>query len=347
MSDTQATLRLALIGAGGISKQHAEGIKTTPGLKCVAICDVREELRQERDRQIGHQSELFADWPTMLKELEGELDAAIVCLPHALHAQAILDCAAAGTHVLCEKPLCTTLDEADEIARALERANVTFMAGHNQLFAPMVKEIKTRLDAGAIGELRWLRSQDCFLHPPGLASSWRGKRASQGGGELIDTGYHPTYTLLHFANSRVARVRATMARFEQPIEGEDTASVQLAFENGVIGEVFTSWAFSRPSGTHKIHLIGSKGQLYGTDNVLFHAPLGGGEPTRIELPKMPTFTAQLAHFAECLRGNAQPLHGVAESREVLQIILAAEADAAGWDAKPATEGSDPSVAYAR
>ena len=102
MTDS-APLRLALIGAGGISKQHAEGIRTTPGLRCVAICDVRDELSRDRDRQIGHQAQLFADWRTMLKELGSELDAVIVCLPHALHAQAILDCAAAGKHVLCEK----------------------------------------------------------------------------------------------------------------------------------------------------------------------------------------------------------------------------------------------------
>src|SRR5262245_5739017 len=292
-----ASVRVALIGAGGISKQHAEGIRTLDGIECVAICDVDERLSRERAQQIGCNAPLFDDWPTMLAELGEGLDAAIICLPHALHARAILDCAAAGRHVLCEKPLCTTLDEADSIAQAVDRSGITFMAGHNQLFAPMVKEIKSRLDAGAIGELRWLRSQDCFLHPPGLEKSWRGKRASQGGGELIDTGYHPTYTLLHFASANVKRVRAAMARFEQPIEGEDTASVQLAFDNGVIGEIFTSWAFARPSGTHKIHLIGSSGQLFGTDNVLFHAPVRGNEPTRIELPKMPTFTAQLAHFA--------------------------------------------------
>jgi len=331
MPSSTAPVRLALIGAGGVSKAHAQAILAHAGVTCTAICDVSATRCGERNAELGGGARLFGNWREMLTVAGTTIDAVVICLPHALHAQAIIDCAHAGKHVLCEKPLCTHLDEADAIAEAVHASGVTFMAGHNQLFHPMVKEIRARLDAGAIGELRWLRSQDCFLHPAGLATSWRGRQETQGGGELIDTGYHPTYTLLHFANAPVVRVRASMARFEQPIEGEDTASVQLAFANGVIGEVLTSWAFARPAGTHKIHLVGSKGQLYGTDNVLFEAALGAAEPERIELPKVHTFTAQLAHFHECLRGTARPLHGIAESREVLRIILAATEDAAGWN----------------
>jgi predicted dehydrogenase len=330
VAEASIPLRVVLVGAGGIAREHAAAIRADPRIVCAALCEPDEARRAERHAQLGGQAALFDDVHSLLEAAAGTVDAAIVCLPHHLHADAIIDCARAGLHVLCEKPLCTRLEDADRIAAALEASGVVFMAGHNQLFAPMVEEIKRRLDAGDIGALRWVRSQDCFLHPPGLEHTWRGRRVSQGGGELIDTGYHPTYTLLHYVGSPVRRVRATLARYEQPIEGEDTASVQLQFANGVIGEILSSWAFARPYGTHKVHLVGSKGQLWGTDNVLYHLRAGVSEPERIELPKVHTFTAQLAHFHDCVRGSARPLHGVAESREVLRIILAAAADADGW-----------------
>src|SRR5262249_1725208 len=150
-------------------------------------------------------SKHFSDWKGMLREMGDGIDAVDICLPHHLHAPAILDAAAAGKHVLCEKPMCTNLADADRIAGAVKSAGITYMSAHNQLFMPVVQEAKRLIDEGAIGRVRLVRSQDCFLAGGGksnpFAGSWRAKLETQGGGELIDTGYHPTYRLLHLAGS--------------------------------------------------------------------------------------------------------------------------------------------------
>src|SRR5262249_8186045 len=151
-------------------------------------------------------------------------DAVIICLPHALHAQAIVDAATNRKHVLCEKPMCISLKEADRIEAAVKASGITYMSAHNQLFLPIVQEAKKMIDAGKIGRLRWLRSQDCFIAGGGTGNykkSWRSSVATQGGGELIDTGYHPSYRLLYLVGSPIADVRSTMGRYELPMEGED------------------------------------------------------------------------------------------------------------------------------
>ncbi|MFT3789033.1 MAG: Gfo/Idh/MocA family oxidoreductase [Tepidisphaeraceae bacterium] len=156
------------------------------------------------------------------------------------------------------------------------------------------------------------------------------KLATQGGGELIDTGYHPSYRLIHLAGSNVDAVRASFARFLQPIEGEDTASVSVRFASGVLGEVLTSWGFELPYGTHHIHVVGSKGQLFGSDNTLYELLDGAKEPTKTQFPGVDTFEAELSHFADCLTEKRRPIHSVEEGRAVLELILQAAESARGW-----------------
>jgi len=329
-------VKLAIIGAGGISGAHAGGIlKHQDKVECVALCDVSEANLDARSKQLGNNPARFNDWKVMLAKLGDQIDAVDICLPHHLHAQAIFDAAAAGKHILCEKPMCINLEEADRIVAAVNKAGIIYMSAHNQLFTPAVQEIKRMIDEGAVGKVRWIRSQDCFLAGGGAAGgafkgAWRANLKFQGGGELIDTGYHPSYRLMHLAGADIAAIRGTMGRFEQLIEGEDTASVQVRFANGVIGEIFTSWAFSRPYGTHDLHVIGDLGEIFGTGSQLYYLPRGFKTPSEKILREVDTFSDQMSHFADCLLKEAKVPHGPEEGREVLKIILKASENAEGW-----------------
>ena len=325
-------VKVAIIGAGGISHMHANGLlKHQDKIECVALCDVSEKNLDERSQQLGNNPKRFSDWKKMLAEMGKDLDAVDICLPHHLHAPAIFDAAAAGKHVLCEKPMCINLEEADRIVAAVKKAGIIYMSAHNQLFTPALKEMKRMIDAGELGQVQWIRSQDCFiLDSKVLKGQWRSQVKTQGGGELIDTGYHPTYRLLYLAGGDIAAIRGTMARFSQEIEGEDTASVQVRFNNGVIGEIFTSWAMPRPYGTYDLHVVGEKGEVFGTGNVLFHLPRGAEKPTEKTLPDVQTFDEQIGCFADCIRNKTRPPHGPEEGKAVLQIILQASESAEGW-----------------
>ena len=324
-------VKLALIGAGGISGAHAKGIlKHQDKVECVALCDVSEINLETRAQQLGGDPRRFTDWKKMLAELGSEIDAVDICLPHHLHAQAIFDAAAAGRHILCEKPMCINLEEADRIVAAVKKAGVIYMSAHNQLFTPALLEMKRMIDEGAIGKVRWIRSQYCFLAGDWFRNAWRSSLKFQGGGELIDTGYHPTYRLVYLAGSDIAAIRGTMGRFQHTIEGEDTASVQVRFANGVMGEIFTSWALNRPYGTHDLHVVGDLGEIFGTGNLLYHLPRGFKTPSEKVLPETDTFADQMARFADCILNGAPVPHGPEEGREVLKIILKAAESAEGW-----------------
>ena len=335
-STVNGIVRVAIIGPGGISGAHGRGyLKYADKIKVVALCDISQPNMQRRAEQLapaGPAPRQFADWKVMLKEMAADIDAVDICLPHHLHGPAILDAAAAGKHVLCEKPMCTSLAEADQIAAAVRRAGITYMSGHNQLFMPAVQEAKRAIDAGELGRVYWLRSQDCFI----VAGSrekwgWRADLRTQGGGELIDTGYHPSYRLLHLAGSPVVDIRSTMGRYNNHLDGEDTASVQVRFASGAIGEIFTSWAVNQPWGTHQIHVIGEAGQLFGSEDTLYFLPRGYTEPAKRSFARVDTFEAEIGHFADCLGEGRRPIHGVEEGRAVLELILKAAENAKGWE----------------
>ncbi len=334
-------VRVAIIGTGGISRVHADGILAyRDKVECTALCDIDEARLKARSEQLGGVAALYRDWRKMLAQAGDVIDAVVICLPHHLHAPAILDAAAAGKHILCEKPMCLNLAEAGTIAAAVKKAGVTYMSAHNQLFMPAVQEAKRMIDAGELGRIRWLRSQDCFKAAvAGFRGTWRAKRKFQGGGELIDTGYHPTYRMLHLAGSPVVGVRGSMGRYLQEIEGEDSASVQVRFANGAIGEILTSWAYGNPHGSHQIHVIGEKGEIFGSGSELHYLPSGFSHPALKKFREVTTFTVQMEHFADCLRNGTRPPHSVAEGRDVLSVILAAAEDAQGWQKLAANRGA--------
>ncbi len=319
-------VRVGIIGCGSISHSHAEGYAALgEAAEVVGCCDVVADSARAVAAKSGGHPAIYTDWKRMLAE--APLEAVDICLPHHLHHPAILDAARAGKHVLCEKPLCRTLAEADEIARAVAKAGVTYMASHNQLFHPCLAAAREVLDSGRLGRRFCLRTQDCFvLNRSFEQMGWRADVKSQGGGELIDTGYHPTYMLLHLADSPVRRVAAVLSNLRLDyLKADDTAAVNVLFESGAIGQILTSWAMPVPTGTAQIHAICSDGQLWGTRSDLWIQPADGAQPEHRQFEPVNTIHRAVAHFVECVRTGQQPLATLQSARDVLELILQAQA----------------------
>lgn len=316
-------LRIGIIGCGGISNPHAEGYALLGDKAAVtALCDVNQANALALKEKHAPRAAIFADWRELLAS---GVDAVDICLPHHLHCPAILDAAAAGKHIICEKPLCRTLAEADRIQAAVERAGVTYMASHNQLFHPCLQAAREVLDSGLLGRRFWIRTQDCFiLSWPLEKLGWRANVETQGGGELIDTGYHPSYMLLHLAGSPVRKVAAVQSRLRLELKADDTSVVSVLFEDGCIGQILTSWAMPVPAGNHQIHAICSDGQLWGTRSDLWIQPAGRPEPEHRTFPQTNTIHAAAAHFVECVQTGRTPVATLRSAREVLELILAAQ-----------------------
>ncbi len=321
------TIRVGLIGCGGITEPHIQGYLQIPEqVQVTAVSDVVAENARNRAAQVGG-AQIYSDYHTMLTE--SNVDAVDICLPHHLHKDAIVAAAYAHKHILCEKPLCLTLEEAREVENAIKENNVTLMCAHNQLFLPAIQKAKQLIEEDLLGNIYAIRTVDSFYHNFDLSTiGWRANRAMIGGGELIDTGYHPTYMLLYLANSRPSEVTAMLSKHRLTfMDGEDSAQVLVRFANGAVGNIVTSWAQEMSPNTERFSVRGELGHLYSLGDDLhihlrdqpsqvisFQPPLHGGSQTFID---------EIADFVACLRDHRRPINNEVDGINVLKVILGA------------------------
>ena len=318
-------IKIGLIGCGGISEVHLNGyLKVAEQARVVAVCDVSEENAERRSAQAGG-AHVFSNYAELLAE--GEIDAVDICLPHHLHKDAIIAAARSGKHILCEKPLCLTLEEAEEVRQAVMENGVMMMCAHNQLFLPASKLARKMIDEGVLGKIYSIRTTDTFYHSFNPKTmGWRSNRAMIGGGELIDTGYHPSYMLLYLANSVPSEVTAMLSQHRLHfMDGEDSAQIMVRFEDGSVGTIVTSWA--QEMTQEKFSVVGELGRL-SSNGAELQLNLRGQKAETFTFPQVNTFEAEIADFIACLLEKRQPLQTQDDGINVLKVILGAyQADA--------------------
>ena len=318
---TDPTIRVGLIGGGGIATFHIAGYQQHADvIRIPAVAAAVAATAEARGAELGVPH--FTDYVEMLER--ADVDAVDICLPHHLHRDAIVAAARAGKHVLCEKPLCLTPDEARDVQAAVTEAGVTLMCAHNQLFLPAVAAAKELIDSGALGTVYEVRTTDSFRNefdPSNMG--WRAHAAQSGGGELIDTGYHPSYLLMHLAGGVPVQATAMLSTHRlRFMEGEDSAQALFRFDNGSVGQLVTSWAYEPAAGTERFSVVGELGALTSDGTTLRWDLLDGTSETRT-FDEVDTFAAEIGAFGECLRDGTRPIHTEREGIAVLGMILAA------------------------
>lgn len=315
-------LKIGLVGCGDIARVHANAWLTlSQKASITAVSDVVESSATAMAGRVGG-AKVYKDFNRLVED--PNVQAIDICLPHHLHRDAIVAGAKAGKHIICEKPLCLSLEEAEEVGEAVRKNGVTMMCAHNQLFDPAVRKAREMLAEGALGKIHFVRTCDCFKHTKPLSEwGWRAASKTMGGGCLIDTGYHPTYLLLNLAGQDPVEVTAITGRyFISTLDGEDSALMIVKFANGAMGEVLTSWAWDWPDGSWQFQVIGEKGQLFGRGRKLLYKPVGW-EPATLELPANNNFAAELEHFADSIANGTRPANTNVEGTAVLKLILGA------------------------
>ncbi len=154
-------LNIAIIGCGGIAKVHARAYSNLRDrAKVIAVADIDYTAAKELAGITG------AEPVTNYRELlsRADVDAVDICLPHHLHKQVIIESLRAEKHAMCEKPMCLTTQEADEILAAIKDSKRMFMPAHNQVFTRGVQEAKGLLNAGELGRVLFVSTQDCFVN---------------------------------------------------------------------------------------------------------------------------------------------------------------------------------------
>jgi predicted dehydrogenase len=304
-------VHVGLIGAGNISDTHARALRAIDGVGISAIYSPTrahaEQLAAAHGAAAcGTLDDLFDHRP---------LDAVIVGSPSGLHAEQGIAAARRGLHVLIEKPIDVSTARADTLIDEASRAGITLGVIFQDRLKPDVRRMKGLVDAGRLGAPILASARVRWYRPPAYyeGSRWRGTRALDGGGALMNQGVH-TVDLLLWLFGPVRRVTAATATRLHAIEVEDTAVAALEFASGALGtlEAATS-AF--PGYSRRLELTGDNGTLIldGDDlvGIDLRDPRDRERPSRTAAPTVSAASPVVADASAHARVIADFLRAVA------------------------------------
>jgi UDP-N-acetylglucosamine 3-dehydrogenase len=326
------TLKVGVIGCGSIARRrHLLEYKENANVEIIAVCDIVEERAEEMAAK--YNSSAFVDYKKLL-ELD-DLDAVSVCLPNNLHASVSIDALNAGLHVLCEKPMATSKEEAENMIRAAKDNGKKLMIAHNQRFVASHQKAKQLIDSGEVGKIYSFRTT--FGHPgPEKWSidgknSWFFKKEEAFIGALGDLGVHKS-DLVRYLLGEITEVGAfveTNAKEDTTID--DNAVCIVKTEDGAIGTLTASWSYSAKSENSTI-IYGENAILRLEDDPKYSliVQYTNGETVNYELDQIQTNegsgqtnTHVIDNFVDAIIHNTEPLINGEEGLRSLEVILAA------------------------
>ncbi len=254
-----------IVGCGNIAPIHAESIRDIPGARLVAVSDVVEQ--NARSLAERYSAEAYTDFQRLLER--DDIQAVSLCVPSGMRAEMAEACAAAGKHILCEKPLEITTERVDRILRAASEHGVKLGCIFQYRFAEGPALVRKAVDEGRFGRMvlgdayiKWYRSEEYYR-----SGKWRGTRRLDGGGALMNQGIHQIDLLLWFMGPVKEVVAKTAAVAHEGLEVEDLACALLTFENGAMGVIEGSTA-CWPGHPARVELHGSQGSAVIEDGAL-------------------------------------------------------------------------------
>jgi len=319
-------IRIAVIGVGRIGLTHAESLAhRVAGARLVAVTTSKADratVARERCGEVGV-------YPTLEALLAAEqLDAAVITSSTAAHADNVQQCAAAGLHVFCEKPLALSVEGCDRAIAATERAGVKLMIGHVRQFDAGHVEAKRLIESGAIGKPLVFRaiSGDVDPPPPSFADP------AVSGGLILDAMYHDLYLSRWLLADEVVRAYAEGGALVDKAIGEvgdvDNAVVTLRFAGGSMGTLFVSRT-TRYGHDLRVEVIGDEGAVQIgyfrqtpvrlLDRQGVHHDMPRTTPDRLG----DAFVTELQVFVDCIRNDTIPPVTGYDSRATVAVGIAA------------------------
>jgi len=259
MTASNRELRWGLIGCGDIAaKRVAAALREGQGSTLVAVARARGELAAEFASRHGARR-WYADWRELLAD--GEIDAVYLATPVHLHAEQTVAAAAAGKHVLCEKPMALDVPQCERMLRATRERDVRLGIAYYRHHYPVVQRMRELIAAGAVGRPLFAQAQafEPFDPPAGGPRSWLLRKSESGGGPMADFGCHRIEVLLDLLGP-LQQARGTCLNLRFTERGvEDTCVAQLRFHSGAEAVLTVSHALHERRDT--LEILGSDGSL--------------------------------------------------------------------------------------
>ncbi|UCF96270.1 MAG: Gfo/Idh/MocA family oxidoreductase [Spirochaetaceae bacterium] len=329
-------MKVAIVGCGWAGIRHARAF-TECGAEIAWAVDT-DEKRAEKVRRIQNSGRIAAEYKEAIAD--ADLAAVDICLPHDLHAPVAIDCLGAGKHVLVEKPIAATLEEAEAMIQAAAKAGVVLMVAENEVYSPLYRRVRDLIADGIIGKPALVQmtrgayaTEDYKQNRPWFLDE---KRAA--GGMMMSGGIHDVEKL-RMIIGEISAVQALQAPRRCPEMGaDDTGIAVLRFENGAIGTMIQSNSYKNAitAAGEEIHRLRIDGQLGSIEAIGTHGGRicifsekedlvseGSYVETEIVVPEQDTFYLEIAHFLHCLERGETPITAGNKMRRSLEIILGA------------------------
>ena len=319
-------VKFGILGCGMIASIHADAIKNIEGATLVGVADNNLEFAQKFASK--HSVLAFDSYEQMLGS---DIDVVCVCTPSCFHAQNAIDALDNGKHVVVEKPMALSVEDADRVEEASKRNGKLVTVISQLRFSKDVIRLKEYVESGAFGKIslctltmKYYRSKEYFA-----SSNWKGTLKFDGGGALMNQGIHGV-DLMQYVMGGVKSVSGKIGTLCHSVEVEDTAVATVEFISGALGVIVASTC-AYPGFDRKLEIHGEKGYAILTENNLEKLMVEGKEVKLDAFEKSntasdPTALASAMHKKQienlllAIDGKAQVLVDCSEGKKAVKII---------------------------
>jgi UDP-N-acetyl-2-amino-2-deoxyglucuronate dehydrogenase len=348
-------VRVGILGCGLIARNHVAALRDVAGVEVTAVADIDPD----RARGFAAAHDVRHWYTDADRMLASGLDAVTVCTPHAAHEAGVLAAARYRTHVLCEKPVAVSVDQARRMVDATDAAGIRFGVLFQRRFWPAATRVRRAIDEGRLGTpicggvlARLNRDAEYYAEP------WRGRWATEGGGVLMTQAIHHIDLLQWFMGParRVSGRCATLVH-GGVIEVEDTVGAVVEFASGGIATIQAGTTF-RPGLGAQVWVSDAHGRTAGVqefpegvgftdastipgEEEFARGPRVGG-PFDLPLAEIhdhlvPYHAMQVAEFVDAVRGGREPAvtgRDAVRSLEIIQAVYASSRTGVAVDIEP-------------
>ena len=324
---TGKPLRVGIVGAGLQARRRASVFGESPDARLVIIAAAHIERAKRLADMM--RCEATDDWKKVAQS--ENVDAVLVCTPPNLHASISMAAMEHGKHVLCEKPLARTIEEATEMVSVARRSNVKLKCGFNHRHHPSIGKAKELFDKGVVGELDFLRCRYGICGRPGYEKEWRANPEIVSGGHLMEQGIHGIDLLRWFAGDFSHAVGFTTTRYWKIAPLEDNAFALFKTTHGQIASLhssLTQWKnlFSFEVYGHEGYVRASGlGGSYGTERIAVGRRTFS-EPFREDVTEFRgedrSWHEEFKEFTAAITEDREPIGNGSDGLEALRLVFA-------------------------
>ncbi|MEM2906067.1 MAG: Gfo/Idh/MocA family oxidoreductase [Candidatus Bathyarchaeia archaeon] len=323
-----ASLRVGMLGCGGIGRRHASSLSTLESVKLVAFCDIREEAAKAfNEEYAAGKGLLFKDFAEMYEE--AALDVVYVCLPPFAHSTEVEEAAERGVHIFIEKPIALDVALANRMVNAVEKAGVKSQVGFVFRFGTAVEAVRKMIEEGSLGQVGLLTARYFCnaLHAP-----WWRERAKSGG-QVVEQAIHVFDLLRHLAGEPEVVFCLMDNLYHRRVENytvEDVSATAARFRSGALAVVAATNAAIPGRWIADYRLVAQKATIDFADAnnaTIYHTDKPWASTTQIASQK-DMYLAETLDLLEAIREDRETRIPMMEGAKTLQLVLAAR-DSAG------------------